>query len=133
MFSDEAAHELQVLQAAVVEILRIAVKAFIENDLELAKRVEPLEELIDNLCDEMKLHHIDRLQRGICTLIQGFIFNDILTNYERVADHCSNIAVAIIELELDAFDTHEYLNSIKQMKETAFSQHYDQYRKIYSI
>ena len=133
VFSDVAAHELQVLQAAVVEIVRITVKAFIENDLELAKRVEPLEELIDNLCDEMKLHHIDRLQRGICTLIQGFIFNDMLTNYERVADHCSNIAVAMIELELDAFDTHEYLNSIKQMKETAFSQHYDQYRKIYSI
>ena len=133
VFSDVAAHELQVLQAAVVEIVRITVKAFIENDLELAKRVEPLEELIDDLCDEMKLHHIDRLQRGICTLIQGFIFNDMLTNYERVADHCSNIAVAMIELELDAFDTHEYLNSIKQMKETAFSQHYDQYRKIYSI
>ena len=133
VFSDAAAHELQVLQAAVVEIVRITVKAFTANDLELAKRVEPLEELIDDLCDEMKLHHIDRLQRGICTLIQGFIFNDMLTNYERVADHCSNIAVAIIELESDSFDTHEYLNSVKQMKENAFAQHYDQYSKIYSI
>lgn len=132
-FSKGAAHELQVLQAAVVEIVRITVKAFTANDLELAKRVEPLEELIDDLCDEMKLHHIDRLQRGVCTLMQGFIFNDLLTNYERVADHCSNIAVAMIELELDSFDTHEYLNSVKQLKESSFAQHYEQYSKIYSI
>ncbi len=132
-FSEAAAHELQVLRAAVVEIVRITGKAFVENDLELAKRVEPLEELIDDLCDEMKLHHIDRLQRGVCTLMQGFIFNDLLTNYERVADHCSNIAVAMIELESDSFDTHEYLNSVKQMKSSAFAQHYDQYSKIYSL
>lgn len=132
-FSDEALHELQVLRNAVVEVVRITVKAFVGNDLELAKRVEPLEELIDDLCDEMKLHHIDRLQRGVCTLIQGFIFNDLLTNYERVADHCSNIAVAMIELEVDSFDTHEYLNSIKQMKSSAFEEHYDQYSKIYQL
>lgn len=132
-FSEAASHELQVLRAAVVEVVRISVKAFIENDLELAKRVEPLEELIDDLCDEVKLHHIDRLQRGVCTLMQGFILNDMLNNYERAADHCSNIAVAMIELESDSFDTHEYLNSIKQMKSSSFAQHYDQYSKIYSI
>ena len=98
-FSPEACHELDVIESAVREILSIAVGAFVENDPQRAARVEPLEEIIDGLCDEMKSHHVDRLQSGSCTLNQGFVFNDLLTNYERVADHCSNIAVAIIELE----------------------------------
>ena len=106
-FSPEACHELDVIESAVREILSIAVGAFVENDPQRAARVEPLEEIIDGLCDEMKSHHVDRLQSGSCTLNQGFVFNDLLTNYERVADHCSNIAVAIIELESDSFDTHE--------------------------
>ena len=107
-FSPEACHELDVIESAVREILSIAVGAFVENDPQRAARVEPLEEIIDGLCDEMKSHHVDRLQSGSCTLNQGFVFNDLLTNYERVADHCSNIAVAIIELESDSFDT-QYL------------------------
>ena len=107
-FSPEACHELDVIESAVREILSIAVGAFVENDPQRASRVEPLEEIIDGLCDEMKSHHVDRLQSGSCTLNQGFVFNDLLTNYERVADHCSNIAVAIIELESDSFDT-QYL------------------------
>ena len=107
-FSPEACHELDVIESAVREILSIAVGAFVENDPQRAARVEPLEEIIDGLCDEMKSHHVDRLQSGSCTLNLGFVFNDLLTNYERVADHCSNIAVAIIELESDSFDTHEY-------------------------
>ena len=107
VFSKEASQELDVLFAAVQEIVYNAITAFSTNDLELAYRVEPLEELIDSLCDEMKLHHVDRLQQGICTLHQGFVFNDLLTNYERVSDHCSNLAGAMIELEADAFDTRE--------------------------
>ena len=107
-FSPEACHELDVIESAVREILSVAVGAFVENDPQRAARVEPLEEIIDGLCDEMKSHHVDRLQSGSCTLNQGFVFNDLLTNYERVADHCSNIAVAIIELESDSFDT-QYL------------------------
>ena len=107
-FSPEACHELDVIESAVREILSIAVGAFVENDPQRAARVEPLEEIIDGLCDEMKSHHVDRLQSGSCTLNLGFVFNDLLTNYERVADHCSNIAVAIIELESDSFDT-QYL------------------------
>ena len=95
--------------------------------------MEPLEELIDTLCDEMKLHHIDRLQHGICTLTQGFVFNDLMTNFERIADHCSNIAVAIIELESDSFDTHEYLNSIKQMKSASFDRYFEEYRQKYAV
>ena len=100
---------------------------------EATGRVEPLEEIIDGLCDEMKLHHVDRLQKGVCTLNQGFIFNDLLTNYERVADHCSNIAVAMIELESDSFDTHEYLNSVKAMKSASFARYSAEYQKKYTL
>ena len=129
VFSSEAAHELEVLTAAVGEIASLAVSAFVENDLELAARVEPLEELIDELCDEGKLHHIARLQKNECTLINGFVFNDLLTNLERVADHCSNIAVAIIELESDSFDTHEYLRSLKAMHSGSFDRYAEEYEK----
>ena len=121
------------LTAAVTEIITIAVKAFVENDLELAYRVEPLEELIDNLCDEMKSHHIERLQQGVCTLSHGFVFTDLLTNYERVGDHCSNIAVAMIELESDSFDTHEYIISLAEAHNHGFDEYYEEYSKKYSL
>lgn len=132
-FSPEACHELDVIESAVREILSIAVGAFVENDPQRAARVEPLEEIIDGLCDEMKSHHVDRLQSGSCTLNQGFVFNDLLTNYERVADHCSNIAVAIIELESDSFDTHEYLNSVRAMKSSSFARYYEEYKQEYHL
>ena len=132
-FSPEACHELDVIESAVQEILSVAVGAFVENDPQRAARVEPLEEIIDGLCDEMKSHHVDRLQSGSCTLNQGFVFNDLLTNYERVADHCSNIAVAIIELESDSFDTHEYLNSVRAMKSSSFARYYEEYKQEYHL
>lgn len=132
-FSPEACHELDVIESAVREILSVAVGAFVENDPQRAARVEPLEEIIDGLCDEMKSHHVDRLQSGSCTLNQGFVFNDLLTNYERVADHCSNIAVAIIELESDSFDTHEYLNSVRAMKSSSFARYYEEYKQEYYL
>ena len=133
VFSEGAERELKTMFAAVQEITYNAITAFTTNDLELAYRIEPLEELIDSLCDEMKLHHVDRLQRGICKLSQGFVFNDLLTNYERVADHCSNIAVAMIELESDSFDTHEYLNSVKAMKSASFARYSAEYQKKYTL
>lgn len=132
-FSEQGKRELDVLISAVKEVITIAVKAFVENDLELAYRVEPLEELIDNLCDEMKLHHTDRLQKGQCTLTHGFVFNDLLTNLERVSDHCSNIAVAMIELESDSFDTHEYINSLVDVRSHGFDEYYNEYSKRFSI
>ena len=132
-FSPEACHELDVIESAVREILSVAVGAFVENDPQRAARGEPLEEIIDGLCDEMKSHHVDRLQSGSCTLNQGFVFNDLLTNYERVADHCSNIAVAIIELESDSFDTHEYLNSVRAMKSSSFARYYEEYKQEYHL
>lgn len=132
-FSDEAARELDIMESAVKEIIEVSFRSFIDNDVQTATRVEPLEEIIDGICDEMKSHHVDRLQQGVCTLLQGFVFNDLLTNYERVADHCSNIAVAIIELESDSFDTHEYLHSVKEMKDAAFARYYDEYQQKYAL
>lgn len=132
-FSDAGSRELNVLISAVREIISISIDAFVRNDLETAYRVEPLEELIDNLCDEMKLHHIDRLQKGICTLHHGFVFNDLLTNLERVSDHCSNIAVAIIELESENFDAHEYINSLIEVRSHGFDEYYDEYSKKYVL
>ena len=132
-FSEEASRELKVMEDAVSEILYLSIHAFVEGDLAAASRVEPLEEIIDGLCDELKLHHVDRLQKGVCTLSQGFVFNDLLTNFERVADHCSNIAVAMIELESDAFDTHEYLKSVKDMKSDSFARYYEEYSKKFTL
>ena len=133
VFSEDAAREVNVLISAVTEVMNTAIDAFCNNDLENAYRVEPLEELIDNLCDEMKLHHIDRLQKGICTLNHGFVFNDLITNLERISDHCSNIAVAIIELESDSFDTHEYINSLIEVRSHCFDEYYAEYSKKFVL
>ena len=133
VFSPAGSRELHVMLSAVTRILELTISAFLNNDVDAAYRVEPLEELIDNLCDEMKLHHIDRLQTGECTLNHGFAFNDLLTNCERVSDHCSNIAVAMIELESDSFDTHEYLSSIKEMKSDTYERYYEEYSQQYHL
>ena len=133
VFSEQAQHELAVLEQAIREILHLSVDTFIASNVEDARRVEPLEEIIDTLCDEMKSHHIDRLQQGVCTLNQGFVFNDLLTNFERVADHCSNIALAVIELQSDSFDTHEYVRSLKMMKDESFARYYDEYKQTYAL
>ena len=133
VFSPAALRELEIMESALREILTISIAAFVANDIQQAARVEPLEEIIDGLCDEMKSHHVDRLQSGTCTLDQGFVFNDLLTNYERVADHCSNIAVAIIELESDSFDTHEYLSSVRAMKSHSFARYYEEYQQKYHL
>ena len=123
-------NELNVMTKAVKEILRLTTEAFVTADPNLAKRVEPLEEVVDDLCDKMKLRHVERLQRGQCTITQGFVFNDLSTNFERVSDHCSNIAVAIIELESgDAFDTHEYLGNIKEKQTPDYQHFYEEYSK----
>ena len=133
LFSDEGWRELNVLTAAVSEVLTTAIGAFTENDLALAYRVEPLEDHIDNLCDEMKLHHIDRLAKGQCTITHGYVFTDLLTDLERISDHCSNIAVAMIELESAAFDTHEYINSLNAMHTKAYDEYYAEYSKKYAL
>lgn len=132
-FSEDGKHELNVIVSAIREIVNVTVMSFVDDNLAMAARVEPLEELIDHLCDEMKLHHVDRLQKGKCTLMQGFVFNDLLTNFERVADHCSNIAVAMLELQSDSFDTHEYLNSVKELRSGFFDAYYTEYSERFKI
>ena len=132
-FSRAYEAELRVLRAAVVEIADMTTRAFVEDDLELALQIEPLEEVIDGLCDEMRNHHVDRLQQGICTLQHGFVFNDLLTNYERVGDHCSNVAVAMIELAHDLFDTHEYIDSLKLIQNEAFAANFERFRARFRI
>ena len=132
-FTGAAEHELDVLSAAVQEILDIASRAFFANDVELAYRVEPLEERIDVLCDELKLHHVERLQSGDCSLENGFVFNDLLANFERVADHSSNLAIASIELRSDRYDTHEYVINLKELHSHRFDEYYEEYARKYSV
>lgn len=132
-FTGAAAHELDVLSAAVQEVLDIALRAFFANDVELAYRVEPLEERIDVLCDEMKLRHVERLQSGECSLENGFVFNDLLANFERTADHSSNIAIATIELRSDSLDAHEYVISLKELHSHNFDKYYEEYTEKYKI
>ena len=132
-FSDDATRELSVLSAAVREIVRLTTEAFEKSDLTLAARVEPLEELIDQLCEDCKRRHVERLQQGRCTIQQGFVFNDVLAGIERVGDHCSNIAVAMMELEEDAFDTHAGLRRIRDAQSADFQTAYDDYAARFTI
>ncbi len=132
-FSEEAQYELNVLEKAVQEILDLTVNAFCENDLETSVKVEPLRELISVMCDELKLRHIARLKDGDCKLKQSFVFNDLLNNLERIAAHCSNVAVAMIELEAEEFDTHEYLRSVKGLKNANYSRQLEIYENKYDI
>ena len=129
-FSDAALDELGVLEGAVQDIVGRTIDCFEKKDLYLAGKVEPLEEVIDGLVREIKLRHIARLQSGQCTIEYGFVLDDLLTSYERIADHCSNIAVAMIEVERNSFDTHAYLNELKDGNEK-FSQRYEKYRARY--
>ena len=132
-FSKEATKELKVIRTAVTDILDLTIDAYTEYDLDMAYHVEPLEEVIDTLCYELKNRHIKRVQSGNCTLNQGFVFNDLLGNYERIADYCSNIAVAMIELQSAEFDTHQYLKQIKEHEDANFIKLYEEYKLRYLL
>lgn len=112
-FSDDASAELTVLTTALTEILDLTFHSFSGNDSEQAGKVEPLEETIDHLIEEIRLRHIERLQSGKCTIQLGFVLNDLLTNFERVSDHCSNIAVWVLKLGDSGIDPHAYLHEVK--------------------
>lgn len=132
-FSNEAKKELTVLTNALLEILNNTVAAFAHDDLESASLVEPLEQVIDRLIAEIKTNHVTRLKNGNCTIELGFVLADLLTNYERVSDHCSNIAVAMIEVEKNKFNTHEYLSGIKNDGDKNFEEAYSNFAKKYAI
>lgn len=132
-FSPKAKEDIAVITAAVEEVLGLATQALINDDLDIAKHVEPLEQVIDNLKRKIKNGHITRLRQGDCTMELGFILSDLLTNYERVADHCSNIAVCFIEIANDSFQAHEYLQQLKTGGEKEFIDMYEAYEKKYVI
>ena len=112
-FSDAAKEELEVLLAALNDIMALAFDSFAANDPVAAREVEPLEETIDQLIEEIRMRHIHRLQTGECTIQLGFVLSDLLTNFERVSDHCSNIAVSVIESQADDLDPHAYISGLK--------------------
>ena len=132
-FSDKAALELSIFTDAVKDIVNMSYKAFEDENVQEAMLVEPLEEVIDDMNIELKARHIRRLREGKCTIELGFVHSDIITNYERIADHCSNIAVCIIEIKQDGFDTHEYLGTIKREDNEQFKARYAQYKEKYKL
>ena len=132
-FSAAAQKEIAVLVAALREILDITTRAFAEDDMELAKKVEPLEQVIDYLITSIRANHVKRLKDGNCTIELGFVLSDLLTNCSRVSDHCSNIAVAQIETAQNAYDAHQYLNSVKSGSDADFQLAYEAYRARYSL
>ena len=132
-FSPAAQKEISTMVAAVREVLWNAREGFINDDFEMAASVEPLEEVIDDLRDAIKLHHIVRLQNNECTMEMGFILSDLLTNCERVADHCSNIAGCMLELSQDkALDMHKYLYDVKHGS-PEFDRRFQEYKEKYPI
>jgi len=132
-FSDKAKEELNIYEKAIREIVSMTYQVFETESVELATQVEPLEEVIDTLNDEVKKKHVKRLRKGKCTIELGFILSDITTNYERIADHCSNIAVCLIQTKEDGYETHEYLDSLKANEDPEFTERYRYYRKKFKL
>ncbi len=132
-FSNEANNELVVFTGAVKEILAITTESFISRDSEKAKQVEPLEQIIDNLRSKIKKNHIKRLQHGNCTMELGFVLSDILTNFERVSDHCSNIAASVLNIADNSFETHDYLMHVKKDGENEYFSQLEEYAAKYTL
>ena len=132
-FSKKAKNEMEVFGAAVTDILNRSVDAFIRNDAELAATVEPLEEVIDDLNKEVKKRHIKRLRKGKCTIDLGMALTDIAVNYERVADHCSNLAVYLIQTEDQTVEAHDYVSSLSGEPRERFQQMFEEYQKQYQL
>ena len=130
-FSDAAREELEVLLTALNDIMALAFDSFAANDPVAAREVEPLEETIDRLIEEIRMRHIRRLQSGACTMQLGFVLNDLLTNFERVSDHCSNIALSVIEEKDSSLDRHAYLNDLKD--EGSFTSSLNQAIQTYQL
>lgn len=132
-FSKEANAELKVLADATTETLDLTIDSFKTNNVAIASEVEPLEEVIDNLKTTLRERHVKRLQEGKCTVELGFVFSDLLTNYERIADHCSNIAVSTIQLHAEKQDSHKYLKSIKSGADEHYVTEFKNYSEKYSV
>ncbi|MBQ7616163.1 MAG: Na/Pi cotransporter family protein [Butyrivibrio sp.] len=132
-FSPKAQSEMEIFASAVQEIMDLSIRAFVDQDANLAKMIEPLEETIDGIHMEVKRRHVRRLRKGKCTIEQGFDLSDIGTDFERIADHCSNIAVGIIEVDEDAYDAHGYIEQLKADKGEDFQKAVDFYQNKYLL
>ncbi len=132
VFSDVGLNDLHHVVDPVREIVGITVNAFLHDDRELASSVEPLEQVVDMLIAQVKARHVARLQSGECTILRGFVFSDLLTSLSRISDHCSNIAVCVIEMQRDSFDTHQYLNRVKS-SDGDFSRMFEKYADRYGF
>lgn len=132
-FSPAALEEVGIMIKAVTEILNMTISSFMHSDVALAKDVEPLEDVIDGLRTELKNRHVKRLRDGICTIELGFILQDLLTNFERVSDHCSNIAVCLIQIKENSMDTHEYMNELKKLDKSDFMDEFNAYKNKYAL
>ena len=132
-FSEEAKEEFEIFTNAVRDILAISIESFVEENEGLAKTVEPLEDVIDKLSDELKKRHIKRLREGKCTIEMGFVLSDLITNFERVADHCSNLAVGMIQLQEDGIESHEYIENLDKGENTEFRHMYLKYKEKYKL
>ena len=133
VFSDKAQEELKVYFAAVEEIVELSFSAYERADVVKAKTVEPLEEVIDNLRNQMKKHHIKRLRKGKCNIESGFVMSELLNNMERIADHCSNIAICIIQAREGSLDAHEYISELRRTEDYFFLQHITEFTKKYAL
>ena len=133
VFSVPAKEDLRLIVSAVRETLGITVDSFVKDSEELASDVEPLEQVIDKLKKEMMERHVDRLQRGECTIQMGFVFSDLLTNFERVSDHCSNIAVYTLQLKSSKLDSHKFLKKMRNEENGEFVKKFNAYAEKYSI
>ena len=132
-FSGPAREEMDVMFQAVQEIVTLTVDSLLKNDCALAKHVEPLEEVVDLLNRELKARHIARLQRGECTTMLGFVFSDLITNFERVADHCSNIALWILQSQKSDQGAHQYIIDLKNSDDPEFHRYYREYAEKYRL
>ena len=130
-FSDKGKKELENLSSAISSILSITTEAFLGDDAETAWQVEPLEQVIDIVCQRMREKHTARLQKGKCTLGNGYVFNDLITDFERVSDHCSNIAMVIVELLDDSLETHEMSRTIQENHLNHFDEYYNSFASRY--
>ena len=132
-FSADANNALEVMSDAVSEIVEKATQAFTENDIILAKTVEPLEQVIDNLKIELRAMHAKRIEKGECSVENGILFFDIVNAFERIADHCSNLAVCIIELSQNSYKPHSYLRVIKNDESKTFAEAFEKYLNKYKL
>ncbi|MBE5894240.1 MAG: Na/Pi cotransporter family protein [Lachnospiraceae bacterium] len=132
-FSEHAMQEIDTLKSAILEILEITMKSYKDNDTELARKVEPLEQVIDRLIEKIRHRHIARLKDGRCTIEHGIILSDLLSDLSRVSDHCSNIAVATIEVDRNQFETHQYLKKVKYIGDEEFNNSFVEYGLKYEL